>query len=439
MKSGKRNMTKSEIEWVLGDIGRVPNSRIPKKNDEYMVELIKSRLREQLIGILIYPECIQELRATIKNKYEKSKVEPGEMVGIICAQSIGEKNTQLTLNHFHKAGSAEGGVHNEVSRISEILNTTKTRDQKNISVNIKLKHQFKDIKDLKNYIGTTIKMIKFADCIKSYRIMNISKNIPEWYNMYDKCRKKGNFVRVYLNQTVMYTNSIDIKKIKNLIETTYSDLTCIVSPQVIGEVDIFMVNKTEEKIDNEKLFFHMMINNIKEIIVDGINNISEIYFYRGNDRFWNIETTGGSLQDVFQNPIVDKDTTTNNIWDILKILGIEAAKSYIISDLQKIMPGVDISHIKLLVNKITFNGSLSSISRYTLRKDNVGVLHAASFEESIEHFIKASATTSTDDLKSISSSIMCGKMTRCGTGLTDLVLDYRKVIEKKRQDRKCLI
>lgn len=37
-------------------------------------------------------------------KYSKSLVPPGENVGLLAAQSIGEPSTQMTLNTFHLAG-----------------------------------------------------------------------------------------------------------------------------------------------------------------------------------------------------------------------------------------------------------------------------------------------------------------------------------------------
>jgi DNA-directed RNA polymerase II subunit RPB1 len=41
------------------------------------------------------------LLETIVMKYKQALVHPGEMVGVIAGQSIGEPTTQLTLNTFH--------------------------------------------------------------------------------------------------------------------------------------------------------------------------------------------------------------------------------------------------------------------------------------------------------------------------------------------------
>ena len=55
-------------------------------------------------------------------QYNKAIVSPGEMVGVIAAQSIGEPTTQMTLNTFHFAGVAsKSNVTRGVPRIEEIL------------------------------------------------------------------------------------------------------------------------------------------------------------------------------------------------------------------------------------------------------------------------------------------------------------------------------
>ena len=62
------------------------------------------------------------VRKYVLQYYKQSIVAPGEMVGMIAAQSIGEPTTQLTLNTFHYAGVAsKSTVTKGVPRIEEIL------------------------------------------------------------------------------------------------------------------------------------------------------------------------------------------------------------------------------------------------------------------------------------------------------------------------------
>ena len=61
--------------------------------------------------------------------YNKAIVHPGEMVGMISAQSIGEPTTQMTWNTFHFAGVAsKSNVTRGVPRIEEICHFQKIQN-----------------------------------------------------------------------------------------------------------------------------------------------------------------------------------------------------------------------------------------------------------------------------------------------------------------------
>ena len=60
------------------------------------------------------------LEATLK-EYEDARVEPGESVGVVSAESIGEPGTQMTLNTFHFAGVAEMNITMGLPRIIDCL------------------------------------------------------------------------------------------------------------------------------------------------------------------------------------------------------------------------------------------------------------------------------------------------------------------------------
>ena len=92
----KRSLTKTEIEYILDFL--IPQPGIPIDTANSIVESTKKLLREQLVCQKIYPDIIESLKNTIKKQYFSSLIQSGECVGVIGAQSIGEKNTQTTLN-----------------------------------------------------------------------------------------------------------------------------------------------------------------------------------------------------------------------------------------------------------------------------------------------------------------------------------------------------
>ena len=91
-----RLISPEEIENLIDFIE--PNPDIPPETAATIVEQHKNLLRKQLKDQKIYPTIIPTLKECLKRYYYTTLIQAGESVGIICAQSIGEKNTQTTLN-----------------------------------------------------------------------------------------------------------------------------------------------------------------------------------------------------------------------------------------------------------------------------------------------------------------------------------------------------
>ena len=94
--SSKRLITKNEIEDILSFIK--PQGCIPIEASKSIVNENKKQLREQLKSLKIYPQVLPSLKLMIEKQYMEAKIQAGESVGVIGAQSIGEKQTQTTLN-----------------------------------------------------------------------------------------------------------------------------------------------------------------------------------------------------------------------------------------------------------------------------------------------------------------------------------------------------
>lgn len=91
-----RLLTSKEIDNILDFI--TPQEGIPLDTARSVVENTKKSFRKMLQNQMVYPNIIPELKSQIEQNYRSSLIQAGETVGVICAQSIGEKNTQMTLN-----------------------------------------------------------------------------------------------------------------------------------------------------------------------------------------------------------------------------------------------------------------------------------------------------------------------------------------------------
>ena len=92
-----------------------------------------------------------------------------------------------------------------------------------------------------------------------------------------------------------------------------------------------------------------------------------------------------------------------------------------------ILEGINTCHAKLLVDGMTHGGGISSITRYTLKKDESGPMGKASFEESMDNFLNAAAHGDIEPTKGVSASIVCGKRANIGTGMMELSIDISKL------------
>eukprot|EP01062_Namystynia_karyoxenos_P014236 TRINITY_DN15122_c0_g1_i2.p1 TRINITY_DN15122_c0_g1~~TRINITY_DN15122_c0_g1_i2.p1 ORF type:complete len:278 (+),score=121.72 TRINITY_DN15122_c0_g1_i2:348-1181(+) len=74
----------------------------------------------------------------LRQRYLTALVAPGEMVGVIAAQSMGEPATQMTLNTFHFAGVASKNVTLGVPRLKQLINVVKKMPMLGLQVTLDL-------------------------------------------------------------------------------------------------------------------------------------------------------------------------------------------------------------------------------------------------------------------------------------------------------------
>ena len=106
-----------------------------------------------------------DFSSLISLKYMNSSIQPGESVGIIASQSIGEPSTQLTLNTFHLAGHGSANVTLGIPRLREILMTA-SANIKTPTMTLPFKHSLADANNFKN----KIQKIAFKDLVKKIKI-----------------------------------------------------------------------------------------------------------------------------------------------------------------------------------------------------------------------------------------------------------------------------
>lgn len=135
---------------------------------------------------------------------------------------------------------------------------------------------------------------------------------------------------------------------------------------------------------------------------------------------------GYGIQDVMGKPGVDgKNTKTNHIVEMQHVLGIEAARSMIASEIMFIMTAygitVDRRHLMLLSDVMTFKGEVLGITRFGVAKMRESVLMLASFEKTTDHLFDAAVHSRQDNIIGVSECIIMGVPIPIGTGIFKLL------------------
>jgi len=165
---------------------------------------------------------------------------------------------------------------------------------------------------------------------------------------------------------------------------------------------------------------------LKESIVSGIKGISHmIIATRGRD--FVVLAAGSSLEEVLQVKGVDKErVTSNDIHDVSKVLGIEAARATIVNELKKVIEsqGLDINerHLKFVADAMTSSGVVKGVTRMGIISEKASVLARATFETPDKQFVNATIKGSRDELKSVIENILLNQPIPVGTGLPGLMV-----------------
>jgi len=414
---------------------------------------------------------LNNLWKEITLSFIKAMTEPGEMVGILAAQSIGEPTTQLNLNTKHLAGVAsKSNAVSGVPRINELLSFSK--NIKTPEMLIYFDDNIKSNRSAVNKIASYFKYLSIGQLIDSAEIYydigsekkllfdNVST--PFFINNQKADLISLPFVfRIKLNLEKMLDKETTLLDIKTkFISFWYKNYTNTKTMKK-NEKDIFnkisrcaiLSNTTADKEQIIHIRFSMSSFNY-QILVDFLNIVLENITLKGIDGITNINmeetrllvfnketgatevekefivsTSGINLEKLkYMKGMDHSRISLNDIYTIYRHYGIEATRQILMVEYIKVLGDkLNSTHLSVLVDMMTHNGETTSIDRHGLSKLESDPLAKASFEQTMDHFINASIFNEKDTMKSVSSNVMLGKVIPGGTGSFDLLLDTYKL------------
>jgi len=362
-----------------------------------------------------------QLRAFLQKCWEKhlkSMITPGEAVGAVAAQSIGEPGTQMTLKTFHFAGVASMNITLGVPRIKEIINAVKEISTPIISAKLLNETSLVAARIAKGKLEKTV-------------LGDIAEHVKEVFT------PKGCYLSIKLDMAAIQNLRLEVnaEKVKAAI-LKYGRLKLKDSHIQVMSPHKLRVNSYETT--REKLYFSLqeLKNKLPQVMISGIPSIERavINMDKSGTKY-SLLVEGYGIDEVMRTTGVDhRACVTNHVMETESILGIEAARNTIINEIKYTLKEhgiyVDPRHISLVADVMTFKGQVLGITRFGVSKMRESTLMLASFEKTTDHLFDSAYRGTVDPIQGVSERIIMGKPVSLGSGFCSLL--YMQGQEKSR-------
>ena len=352
---------------------------------------------------------VKKVLKRVQEEYEKAKIQPGEAIGVVTAESFGEPGTQMILRVFHFAGVAEVSLTLGLTRLIELFDARKKPSTP--LTKIYLKHGFR----------TDLEKVKaIAALIKETQLKDITDEFSFNLNQFR--------IEVALNRKEMKDLKITETQVLNVLKELFKDL------DIKGDGGLLKIRPKEK---DSLTTLYKVKEKLKYVTIKGIKGVGQVTPVKQENDYV-IFCTTDDLKHIFEVEGVDATkTTANNPFVIADLLGIEAARQIIIDEAVEVIKNqgldIDIRHIMFLADVMTNTGIIKGITRTGITSEKESVLARASFETPIKHLVNASLIGERDNLNSVIENVMLNQPVPLGTGLPDLVATMKEDALKKKK------
>ncbi|MEM2394386.1 MAG: DNA-directed RNA polymerase subunit A' [Candidatus Bathyarchaeia archaeon] len=375
-----------------------------KDVEDQLTPLLIRELRQGLAEAGLTKEGVDRAVELTVEHYKRALMEPGEAVGIVSAQSIGEPGTQMTLRTFHYAGVREQNVTLGLPRLIEIVDARRVPSTPIMVIYLDEKHR-----------KSREAAVKVAQKILYTTLENLAKTIYQ-----DPVQGE---IIVELNTAMMEDRGVTMEELKERVKLA----NC--SVKISGN----RIHIKPKKVENLKKLF----DKVTSLYIKGIPGIKRVLITEEHGE-WVIRTDGSNLPKVLEVYGVDASrTTTNNIHEIARTLGIEAARNALIQEAKSVLEeqglDVDIRHVMLVADMMTATGDVQQIGRHGVSGKKSSVLARAAFEITVPNIVDAAVRGESDPLEGVTENVIVGQSIPVGTGLVEL---YMSAAELRRDEKR---
>ena len=315
--------------------------------------------------------------------------------------------THNTMNTFHYAGVAEIDVTQGLPRLIELVDARKTPDTPTMTVYLE--------EEYANERPRAHEVVWQMEATKILALGDISTNVADMLVQVDLNAET-------LNERWPTIGDADLiaEEVQDIIENNLG---------VSTRREKMLIEFGPSEPSYRRLL--QLVEELRDIVFKGLEDISRVVIRKEDNERTNGEefvlyTEGSALGDVLPIEGVDASrTTSNNIHEVHRNLGIEAARESIINETMETLreqglDDVNVRHLMLVADIMTNRGEIESIGRHGISGSKDSVLARAAFEVTVNHLLDAAVHGEEDDLEGVIENVIVGKPVAIGTGDVDL-------------------
>ncbi|MDP9462843.1 MAG: DNA-directed RNA polymerase subunit A'', partial [Thermoproteota archaeon] len=362
---------------------------------------MKANLEKALLENRLSKDGVEKVMKKVLDLIDRALAEPGEAVGVVTAQSIGEPGTQMTLRTFHFAGVKERNVTLGLPRLIELVDARKKPVTPTMDIYLDESHKVSREKALE--VAREILFTQIGDLV--------DRTETDY----------SGILTFHLSEAKLAERGCTFADVQEVLETSKKKYS--IKP---NENKLFIKVTVPDEPDAQTLL--TIKSKLLNMRVKGVSDIERVTIVK-QDEEWVIQTAGSNLAKVMAVDGVDTTrTTTNNVYEIWQMLGIEAARTALVKEITNTLEEqgleVDTRHIMLVADLMTSKGYLQQIGRHGIAGTKTSVLARAAFEITVPTIAKASLEGQIETLRGVTENVIVGATVPVGTGMVDL---YMKV------------
>jgi len=401
-----KKLSKNDIQKIVDEYTNLTDkendiNKIISKKGGKLPQGIVREISEKSIAHKLKDKQIDKVIDGAIIQFNQNKVDATEAVGVIAAQSIGEPGTQMTMRTFHYAGVAEMNVTLGLPRLIEVVDAR--RIPKTPIMEVYLEPAIS---------GSEKKALEIASRIEAKSVAQLADVNTDITNLR---------VLIEPNMKIMKQRGLSMEELAGRIKKRGR-----LKSKITIENGVIILE--EDEVSFKKLY--IIEDKVSHLMVDGIGNIQRAIVRKEGDEYI-IFTEGSDLQKILEEEGVDPTrTSTNSLHEVAEVLGIEAARISIATELHKTLSeqglSVDHRHNMLVSDVMTNTGSIQAIGRHGISGAKVSVLARAAFEITSTHLLQAGLTGESDVLTGVAENIIVGQPVHLGTGAVSAIYKPKK-------------